>query len=121
MHLILERSMKMSVKVLIRRKVPSEKEADLLTLITQLRSLASRAPGYISGETLRNAEDREEYLVIGTWQHIKDWKAWLASQERKTLQGKIDKLLKRKTKYEVYDYPEKRPVTLGKYRRWEGG
>ena len=111
----------MSVKVMIKRKVPKEKEAELLTLITQLRSLASKAPGYISGETLRSAEDPEEYLVIGTWQHIKHWKAWLADKERKALQAQIDRLLKRKTKYEIYYYPEKRPVSLKKFSGWEGG
>ncbi len=58
----------MLVKVLIKRKVTQEKEAALLDLITQLRTLASRQPGYISGETLRSADNPEEYLVISTWQ-----------------------------------------------------
>jgi len=51
-----ERSMKMAVKVLIKRKVPKEKEKELLSLITQLRVLASKENVYISGETMRNAK-----------------------------------------------------------------
>ena len=38
----------MAVKVLIRRKVEKEKEEELFQLITQLRSLATKQPGYIS-------------------------------------------------------------------------
>jgi heme-degrading monooxygenase HmoA len=116
-----ERRMQMAVKVLIKRKVPREKEKDLLKLITQLRVLASKETGYISGETMRNVKKSLEYLVISTWQNLESWKSWLANRERQKIQKEIDKLLGKKTTYEVYHYPEKRPVTLTGYRRWEGG
>jgi len=111
----------MAVKVLIKRKVPREKEKELLGLITQLRVLASKESGYISGETMRNAKNPLEYLVISSWQDLKGWKAWLANKERKKIQKEIDSLLGAKTTYDVYHYPGKRPVTLTGYRRWEGG
>jgi heme-degrading monooxygenase HmoA len=113
--------MKMAVRVLIKRKVPREKEKELLKLITQLRVLASKETGYISGETMRNVKKSLEYLVISTWQNLESWKSWLANRERQKIQKDIDKLLGKKTTYEVYHYPEKRPVTLAGYRRWEGG
>jgi quinol monooxygenase YgiN len=116
-----ERSMKMAVKVLIKRKVPKEKEKELLSLITQLRVLASKENVYISGETMRNAKNPLEYLVISTWQDLKGWKAWLANKERKKIQKEIDSLLGAKTTYDIYYYPDKRRVTLTGYRRWEGG
>lgn len=118
---IRERRIPMAVKVLIKRKVLREKEKDLLKLITQLRVLASKENGYISGETMRNVKKSPEYLVISTWQNLESWKSWLASRERQKIQKEIDKLLGKKTTYEVYHYPEKRPVTLTGYRRWEGG
>jgi len=110
----------MLVKVLIKRKVTQDKEAALLDLITQLRPLASRQPGYISGETLRSADNPEEYLVISTWQAADDWKRWFASKERAALQEKIDKILGKKTAYEVYQYPEK-SVSLRSFKGYEGG
>jgi len=113
--------MKMAVKVLIKRRVPREKEKELLSFITQLRVLAPKEAGYISGETMRNVKNPLEYLVISTWQDLKGWKAWLANKERKKIQKEIDRLLGAKTTYDVYHYPEKRPVTLTGYRRWEGG
>jgi heme-degrading monooxygenase HmoA len=85
----------MAIRVMLKRWVPAEKEKDLVSLITELRSMASRQPGYISG-------------VISTWDSLEDWEMWVASPPRKALQDKIDALLGRKTTYDIYHYPEKR-------------
>lgn len=94
----------MAVKIIIRRVVPKGREAELLPLLIQMRGLATAQPGYISGETLRNVENPEEYLVISTWQSAENWKAWLKNKQRAEIQGMIDKLLGKKTEYSVYLY-----------------
>jgi heme-degrading monooxygenase HmoA len=94
----------MTVKILIRRKVSADKAANLGDLIMQLRTLVVKQPGYVSGESLRNIDRPDEYLVISTWNTVDAWKAWLASKERADIQGKIDALLGQKTDYEVYEY-----------------
>jgi heme-degrading monooxygenase HmoA len=94
----------MAVKIIIRRVVPKGKELELLPLLIQLRALATAQPGYISGETLRNVEKPEEYLVVSMWQSVENWKAWITNKQRSEIQGKIDKLLGRKTEYSVYFY-----------------
>ncbi|RLB43839.1 MAG: antibiotic biosynthesis monooxygenase [Deltaproteobacteria bacterium] len=94
----------MAVKIIIRRKVSKEKEAELLPLLIQLRALATAQPGYISGETLRNIDDPEEYLVISTWQSLEDWQRWAKSEQRAEVQNKIDNLLGQKTEYSSYLY-----------------
>jgi heme-degrading monooxygenase HmoA len=111
----------MAVKVLIKRKVPKGKEVDLVKLITRLRTMATRQPGYISGETMRNVQDREEYLVISTWQSAEDWEAWKTKEERETIQADIDALLGETTRYEIYQYPEKVVARLSDFEGWEGG
>ena len=111
----------MAAKIMIKRKVARDKEEALLPLIMQLRTLATAQPGYISGETLRNVNNSEEYLVISTWQSIDDWKAWESGKERSEIQSKIDSLLEEKTEYEIYHYPERSSVSLRGYRQWEGG
>ncbi|HEA65926.1 MAG TPA: antibiotic biosynthesis monooxygenase, partial [Desulfobacterales bacterium] len=60
----------MSVKVMIKRKVPDDKKADILPLIIKLRRMATSQPGYICGETLVNADDKSEYVVISTWNDL---------------------------------------------------
>lgn len=94
----------MAIKIIIKRKVPKEKESDLLPLLIQLRALATTQPGYISGETLRNMDDPEKYLVISTWQSKDNWKSWLSNEQRAEIQEKIDILLREKTEYSAYLY-----------------
>lgn len=57
----------MSVKIIVKRKVPEGKERDLLPLLLNLRSLAIAQAGYVSGETWRNVDDPQDWLVISTW------------------------------------------------------
>ena len=69
----------MAVKVLIRRHVPEDKAREIIPLFRQIRSLAITREGYISGETLRNLDDPEEFLVISSWQTSEEWESWLKS------------------------------------------
>ena len=94
----------MAVKVLIKRIVPEEKAREMIPLFREMRSLASREPGYISGETLKRLDKSSEFLVISTWNSSDDWNQWLKSEKRKTIQAQIDALLGGSTDYEIYHY-----------------
>jgi len=94
----------MAVKIIIRRKVSKGKEAQLLPLLVQLRAKAVTQPGYISGETMRNANDPEDYLVISTWKSVEDWKVWEGNRARTEILTKIDSLLGEKTSFGIYYY-----------------
>ncbi len=96
------------IKVMIKRRAPADKQKELLDLITKLRSEASKQAGYISGETLHSSDKPDEFLVISIWDDDLFWKKWIATDERKEIQAKIDKLLGKKTTYDIYHYPEKR-------------
>jgi len=94
----------MAIKIIIRRRVPKEKEAKLLPLLVELRSKATTQPGYISGETLRNVSDPQDFIVISTWQSLEAWKIWEASKGRTEIQNRIDAMLGEKTTYGIYLY-----------------
>jgi len=94
----------MAIKIIIRRKVPKEKEAKLLPLLVEMRSKATTQPGYISGETMRNVNDPQDFIVISTWQSVEAWKNWETSKGRTEIQNRIDALLGEKTVYGVYFY-----------------
>ena len=64
----------MSVKVMTKRRVPENKMADIRPLIIKLRKMATSQPGYICGETLMNADDKREYLVVSTWNDLDSWR-----------------------------------------------
>jgi heme-degrading monooxygenase HmoA len=92
----------MVIKVILLRRVPVDKAAEVKPMLMEMRALALAQPGYVSGETLMNADDPEEYLVISTWTSMEHWNAWLQNPERRMVQKQIDSLLGRETLYQVY-------------------
>jgi quinol monooxygenase YgiN len=95
---------------MIKRNVPKEKEREALALVAAMRMLASRQPGYVSGETMRNAKQKNEFLIISTWQTVATWDAYVASARRKEFRKKLDDLLGAEAEYNIYEYPD--PATL---------
>lgn len=101
----------MTIRVLMLRRIPkltSGMEVSILPklseLLIEVRNLANQQPGYISGETLRNVDDRNEYLVISTWRSFDAWSRWLDNQMRMAVESQIDALLGASTVYKVYSY-----------------
>ena len=94
----------MTVKIVIKRKVPKDKEKELLPLIKQLRIATTQQAGYISGETLERIDKPGETVVVSTWESAEDWNRWITSPERSVLQTKIDNLLGQETQYEIYSH-----------------
>ncbi|MBI5064449.1 MAG: antibiotic biosynthesis monooxygenase [Desulfatitalea sp.] len=94
----------MAVKALIKRSIPASKAREMIPLFRQMRALAMNMDGYISGETLRNLNNSEEFLVISSWQSSEEWVKWLKSPERQKIQSRIDELLGGQTQYEIYHY-----------------
>lgn len=94
----------MAVKVIIKRSVPEDKSRSMVPLFRKMRSLAMNQEGYISGETLRNINNPEEFIVISSWQSSDAWVKWLNSAERQAIQSEIDALLGGHTEYDIYHY-----------------
>ena len=94
----------MAVKVLIKRIVEKNKAMDMIPLLRQIRAIAVCEIGYISGETLRNLDDPEEFFIISTWNSADDWKNWLENENRIAIQNKIDLLLGKETEYKILHY-----------------
>ncbi len=92
----------MAVRIIIDRKVKKGKESEFSELLKQLRSKAISTKGYISGETLRELSDRQNYVVVSTWQSADDWKNWEKDPERKKVHARIEKIMARPTKTKVY-------------------
>ncbi len=94
----------MAVRIIIDRKVKKGREAAFAELLRELRSNAIVLKGYISGETLRAADDPQNFIVISTWQSLDDWKNWEKDPKRKKTQARIEKMMSRPTKTKVFVY-----------------
>ena len=94
----------MTVKVFIKRKLQENNAVELTLLLNKLRSLALGQPGYISGETFRRIDKKDECIVIGTWRSLEDWNNWVNNPLRIEVQAEIDRLLGEETEYALYTH-----------------
>lgn len=92
----------MSVKIIIERKFKGGPFPENFKLINKLRVSAMRQRGYISGETIVNLEDNREVVVISFWSDIDDWKSWLDSEERSTLENELVPYLEEPAKIRAF-------------------
>ena len=68
------------------------KEKHLRNLLLELRTIAMHQPGYISGETLRELVNPSFFNVLSTWPTLEDWKKWHGSQQRMSIEEKINSI-----------------------------
>lgn len=94
----------MALKVIVKRIIPQEKVDQLLPLIDQLRRLARTQSGYIYGETLRSADNPEEYLVVSNWHTLEHWNAWASSTHRRRMLMRIEQVLGGVSEYRIYHH-----------------
>lgn len=94
----------MTVRVIIQREVQPGQEFNLRTLMTQARTKAIKAKGYISGETNRAMDNPNKFVILSNWNSAEDWKAWEKSPERLKLQQEMEPLLAYKEKCTVYSH-----------------
>jgi heme-degrading monooxygenase HmoA len=93
----------MAIGVLIKRVAKHGVDAKvLLPHIIELRALAVRQPGYISGETFFNIERPGECLVIGRWTSLEHWQQWKRDVRRIELNENIEKHLGSRAEYSIY-------------------
>ena len=94
----------MSVKILISRTCPHNREAELRQLLRPLRQLVPEQRGYISGEYLISVDHPGKVLTISSWLTQEDWMLWYESEARKRLQAQIDAITDVTTEYEVFEH-----------------
>jgi heme-degrading monooxygenase HmoA len=93
----------MAIGVIVRRETRQGVDAKvLLPHIVELRALAVRQPGYISGETFFNLDCPEECVVIGRWTSLEHWHKWRRDSRRIELNDNIEKHLGSQAEYSVY-------------------
>jgi heme-degrading monooxygenase HmoA len=78
------------IKVLLEKTIEGEHAAESVQLLRQMRGLAAKQPGYLSGEILQSLDDPSRHLVISTWESLDSWQTWFNNPERRKLQAEVD-------------------------------
>ena len=93
----------MATGILIKRVIKGGEDAKvLLPHLIELRALAVRQPGYISGESFFNLENPKECLVISRWTALEHWQEWMRNPRRIELDETMAKRHETKTEYSIY-------------------
>jgi len=71
------------IKVIIERVIAEGLESHYEKAIGNLLNIMTNAPGYISGESLIDAQVSNHYVVIARWSTESAWMNWFHSAERK--------------------------------------
>ena len=71
------------IRVLIERWLIEDVDTFAHDAFREIRQKAIHKPGYVSGETLRDANDPNHYIVISSWRSREDWDDWANSAERR--------------------------------------
>ena len=71
------------IRVLIERWLIKDLDTFAHDAFRDIRQQATARPGYVSGETLRDADDPNHYIVISSWQSREHWDAWYGSEQRR--------------------------------------
>ena len=86
---------------------------DLFPLLKEIRIAAvMHYQGYLGGETLVNTEDSSNIIVVSSWESLKDWEHWAASETRTELYRKIEPLLREKPNVRTFQVmaTERKPI-----------
>lgn len=81
------------IRVLIEREIGEGMEQPYADAITGMMQAIVRAPGYLSGESLRDADRPLHHYTLSAWQSRAAWQRWLNSEERRAALDAISPFL----------------------------
>ena len=83
----------MPLTLMVERDVTPASQGTMKELLRELRSGATRQPGFISGKTVVDAFSPTIFMTISIWSTIAAWEGWEKSPERARIIERINALL----------------------------
>jgi heme-degrading monooxygenase HmoA len=81
------------IRVLIERNIAEGLEPYYDSTIKRTVSSVIRAPGCISGESLKDTNNGRRRIVMSKWESRRDWDNWFHSVERRVVIAEIAPML----------------------------
>ncbi len=86
------------IRVLIERQIADGLEHFYDSTIKRTVSAVIKAPGCISGESLKDANNANRRIVMSKWSSLEDWEAWYQSDARRRVISEITPMLEQREK-----------------------
>lgn len=71
------------IRVLIERRIVEGLEQPYEEAVTGMMQAIIQAPGFLSGESLRNVDQPQHHYILSAWQSRAAWDRWLFSRARR--------------------------------------
>mgnify|MGYP003627304454 CR=1 FL=1 len=81
------------IRVLIERHIAEGLEHYYDSTIKRTVSAVIKAPGCISGESLKDKDNANRRIVMSKWESIEDWDNWFRSEARRQVVAEITPML----------------------------
>ncbi|MDX5299787.1 MAG: antibiotic biosynthesis monooxygenase [Gammaproteobacteria bacterium] len=91
------------IRVLIDRHIAETLEEAYEQRARAVLQQAVAAPGFISGESLRDAHDPNHRVLLSNWQSIQDWQRWHSSEARKDIMNELMPMLDREERVTILE------------------
>lgn len=91
------------IRVIIERHIAQTLESTYEQAAKNTLQQAVSADGFISGESLRNADDSNHRLILSNWRSIQDWQRWFMSEERKEVMNVLMPMLETDEKITILE------------------
>lgn len=91
------------IRVIIERHIAHTLETTYEQAAKNTLQQAVSADGFISGESLRNANDPNHRLILSNWRSIQDWHRWFLSEERKEMMNILNPILETEEKVTILE------------------
>jgi len=86
------------IRVLIERQIAEGLEHYYDCTIKRTVSAVVAAPGCISGESLKDANNAQRRFVMSKWNSVADWERWYRSDARRRVIAEITPMLEDREK-----------------------
>lgn len=100
----------MSLVLMVEREVIPGAQEEIKELLRELRSSATRQPGFVSGQTVVDAFSPTIFMTISTWSSMAYWQTWEADLLRTEIIERIDTVLQRRPRARIWQTDEDAPV-----------
>jgi heme-degrading monooxygenase HmoA len=81
------------IRVLIERRIREGAGTEYERTQRELRFEALREHGYLTGETWRDLDDPQHYVVVSTWRSRREWEGWAGSEARRRVLDRLAPLV----------------------------
>ncbi len=91
------------IRVIIERHIAHTLETTYEQAAKNTLQQAVSADGFISGESLINANDANHRLILSNWRSVQDWHQWFQSEERKEMMNILNPILETEEKITILE------------------